>query len=76
MKLAEARGEFDYETNPTKSKEGGEPSLLGEDNNGINPFMNATTSHLVSHVKEVCLLKRRTCSNSDQNWLFSHFHSK
>lgn len=56
MKLAEARGEFDYETNSSKSKEGGEPSLLGEDNNGINPFMNATTSHLVSHVKEVCLL--------------------
>lgn len=55
MKLAEARGEFDYETNPSKSKDGGEPSLLGEDNNGINPFMNATTSHLVSHVKEVCL---------------------
>lgn len=65
MKLAEARGEFDYETNPTKSKEGGEPSLLGEDNNGINPFMNATTSHLVSHVKEVCLLKRNACSNPD-----------
>uniref|UniRef100_A0A336LNK6 Coatomer subunit beta' n=1 Tax=Culicoides sonorensis TaxID=179676 RepID=A0A336LNK6_CULSO len=53
MKLAEARGEFDYETNPIKSKDSGdEPNLLGEDNNGINPFMNATTSHLVSHVKE------------------------
>lgn len=50
MKLAEARGEFDFETNQIKIESGNASS---DTENGINPFMSATTSHLLSQVKEV-----------------------
>lgn len=54
MKLAEARGEFEYnpETPDSRLLDGAIGTTVIPEN-GLNPYVSATTSSLMSHVKEV-----------------------
>lgn len=55
MRLAEARGEFEYSPEATNTQlelEGATGTTLIAAN-GVNPFVTAATSNLISHVKEV-----------------------
>lgn len=53
MRLAEARGEFEYNPEVSGVLLGGATGTTLIAENGVNPFVTAATSHVVSHLKEV-----------------------